>query len=149
MKRFIFSALILIILLTALTGCGGDNSTAYKDGRYKAIASKPDEYGWTDFVEITISGGTIKEVVYDAVNEDNELKTEDEEYKAAMESAGSDTYPETFTKQLEDDLLEVKDASEVEIVAGATIASNSFKKLANELLSKNAIDGDTDVLSVE
>ncbi len=149
MKRFLFLMLVVLILAATFVGCGGGGSSAtYKDGTYKAVAAEADEYGWTDFVEITISSGAISEVVYDSSKEDGSLKSEDADYKAAMEGAGSETYPEKFSKELEDALLEVKDASKVEVIAGATLASNSFKKLANELLTKNAMEGNTEVLTV-
>ncbi len=150
MKKNLILCLVFLILTAIFTACGNSSSSAeYKDGSYKAIAQGPDEHGWTDFVEITIKDGKISEIEYDAVNDDNMLKSEDEEYKAAMESAGSETYPSKFTKELEDDLLEKQDISKVEVVAGATTASNSFKKLTDKLLSENAISGSTEVLTVE
>ncbi len=150
MKKGLILSLVLVMVVTLFVACGGGGDSAgYKDGSYKAVAAEADEYGWTDFVEITIKDGKISEVNYDSSNADDMLKSEDEAYKEAMTGAGSDTYPSKFSQELEDALLDIQDVTKVEVIAGASLASNSFKKLANELLSKNAMEGNTDTLTVE
>ena len=137
MKR-VWAALAVIMMLAALlTGC----SSGMKDGTYKAEFKDFDDHGWKDYVSITVEGGKITAVDYDALNADGAKKSEDTAYRESMEPIAG-TYPEKFYKELEDQLIEQQDLKKVDAVAGATTSSNDFKILAVEAL-KNAKSGST------
>ena len=142
-KSAIFLPLLAALLLSSCQG-----SDTYKDGTYRTQFKEPDDHGWTEYVEVTVSGGKFTAVEFDAMNEDGEKKTQDEEYKEAYTGAGYQTYPADYTQKLEDSLLQKQDANNVEMVAGATKSSNSFKELVKALESRMK-KGDTSTLLVE
>jgi len=61
----------------------------------------------------------------------------------------SGTYPEKFMKELEDQLVSKQEVKKVDTLAGATLSSDSFKVLVNEVLSKGAKKGNTETIVVE
>ncbi|NMA95394.1 MAG: FMN-binding protein [Clostridiales bacterium] len=138
MKKLVSSFLILILVASVLVGCGG---AKYKDGTYKAAYKDFDDHGWKAFVEITITDNKITDAVFDYVNEEGELKSEDEEYnKIMMEASGSS--PEEFSRELPKDLIEKQDIKKVDMITGATGSVENFKKLG-EVALKNAKAGNT------
>lgn len=141
MKKAISILLISIFLATALIACGGGGG-GYKDGTYKATYDDFDEHGWKAYVEIVISDGEISDVDFDYVNEDGDIKSEDEEYNALMkEKSGSS--PEEFSPALEQQLIEKQNVKEIDNITGATHSVENFKKLAEAAL-KNAKSGNTE-----
>lgn len=134
----------VILLLAGLTGC----STAgkLKDGTYKAQMNQA-EHGWQDYLTVTVSGGKITDVDYDALNENGNRKSEDEDYRASMEPV-SGTYPAEYMPKLEQMLKGQTDVSKIEKVTGATSSSDNFKRLAEKVLEK-AKAGDTSTAMVE
>lgn len=136
-----------LALSAVLAGCGG--SDGYKDGSYRAEAKDYDDHGWKEYVVVTVKGGEITSVDFDAVNkEDGRKKTEDEAYKESYLSADLGTWPEDYTKKLEDSLLERQSAASVDMVAGATNSSKSFKKLV-AALEDSMKKGKKDILTVD
>ena len=85
---------------------------------------------------------------FDALNEDGEKKSQDEDYKAAYTGAGYQTYPADYSKKLEDSLLSKQNPDQVDAVAGATNSSRSFKDLVKQLESRMK-KGDTSTLVVK
>jgi major membrane immunogen (membrane-anchored lipoprotein) len=122
---------------SAAMSSSGTRSTevVYKDGDYKVEAKDFDDNGWKEYVEVTVANGKITKVNYNAVNKDNQLKTDDEEYKTNMEKSQG-TYPEKYTKDLADQLVDHQKVSEVDAVTGATHSSDNFKKLATAALTQ-------------
>ena len=103
MKKIIAFVLSVVTALS-MAGCSSADLTSGKiklqDGTYRAEFSDYDEFGWKDFVEVTVSEGQLYEVVYDAENEDGtKLKSRDEGYKTEMESFNG-TYPAKYDKDL-------------------------------------------------
>ena len=142
---------LTILLLTAalsLTGCGA-GSDGYKDGTYRAEAQSYDDHGWKEYLVVTVKDGQITAVDFDAVNrEDGRKKTEDEDYKQAYLNADLGTWPEDYTKKLEDSLIERQAAASVDTVAGATNSSTAFKKLAGAL-EEPMRKGKKDIVTVD
>ena len=63
----------------------------FEDGVYEA--QMPDyDSGWKDFVRVTISGGEVKQVEYDARDEEGALRSADEKYQKDM-IAGNAAWP--------------------------------------------------------
>ena len=143
MKKIISLALAGALAVGAFTGCSTEQlNTALTDGTYRAEFKDFDRFGWKDFVEVTISDGELSEVVYDSVNEDGtKLKSEDESYKAEMESIVG-TYPAKYNKDLINQFIESGKVTSVDIVAGATESTGKFKTLIVAAM-QNATSGVT------
>ncbi len=149
MKKIISLALAGALAVGAFTGCSTEQlNTALTDGTYRAEFKDFDRFGWKDFVEVTISDGELSEVVYDSVNEDGtKLKSEDESYKAEMESIVG-TYPAKYNKDLINQFIESGKVTSVDIVAGATESTGKFKTLIVAAM-QNATSGDTETEIVD
>lgn len=119
---------------------------SYKDGVYKAAYKEFDERGWKSQIEIEIKDGKIATVAYDSLNKDGKSKKEDAEYKTNME-AKTKTYPEKYSQELNDKLVEVQDVSKVDTVSGATGSTEEFKALAKAALEA-ATKGDTNLVEI-
>ncbi len=146
MKKTLFPLLAAACAAALFSGC--QSSATYKDGTYKAQYQDADDHGWTEYVTITVSGGKFTAVDFDALNEDGEKKSQDEDYKAAYTGAGYQTYPADYSKKLEDSLLSKQNPDQVDAVAGATNSSRSFKDLVKQLESRMK-KGDTSTLVVK
>ena len=148
MKKFIKSVLLAAVMLFAFTACTTDSFTNLQDGTYRAEYKNFDVYGWKDYIEITVEDGEITQLVFDAVNmEDDSLKSEDESYRNEMELIVG-TYPAKYNADLINQFLESGKISAVDIVAGATQSTGSFKTLLTNIVP-NIQSGNTDVVFVD
>ena len=149
MKKIISLALAATLAVSAFTGCSTEQlNAALVDGTYRAEFKDFDRFGWKDFVEVTVADGELSEVVYDSVNEDGtKLKSEDQSYKAEMESIVG-TYPAKYNKDLINQFIESGKVTSVDIVAGATESTGKFKTLIMAAM-KNANSGDTETEVVD
>ncbi|QWU16024.1 Major membrane immunogen, membrane-anchored lipoprotein [Paenibacillus sophorae] len=124
----------------------GDTATAivplYEDGTYKVAADAFDDHGWKPQIDLEIKDHKIASVQFDYVNEAGKLKTEDADYKTAME-AKNKTYPAKYTEELEKQLVEKQSIGSVDAVSGATTSSNNFTALVEYALDDLAEVGDT------
>ena len=148
MKKIISVLCIAVMCLTAFTACAEASFNNLKDGTYRAEYKNFDAYGWKDFVEVTVTDGEISELVFDSVNIDNgKLKSEDESYKQQMEPIVG-TYPAKYSKDLINQFMESNKVSAVDVVAGATQATGSFKTLLTNI-APNLQSGDTGLVLVD
>ena len=132
MKKVITLVLAVVLFAVALVGCG---EAGLKDGTYRAVQAAADEHGWTEFLEVTVSGGKITAVDFDALNADGDRKSENQEYIDTMVNYGGTTSPDKFYKELEDALI-AKQNGGFDAVAGATVSSDSMRKLYAALAPK-------------
>ena len=147
MKKII-KLLAVVVCVFALTACSEETFTNLQDGTYRAEYKNFDVYGWKDYIEITVEDGEIKELVFDSVNmEDDSLKSEDENYKTQMEPIVG-TYPAKYNADLINQFLESGKISAVDVVAGATQSTGSFKILLTNIVP-NIKAGDTTVVLVD
>ena len=147
MKKLITFILMAVCLL-GLTACSEATFTNLQDGTYRAEYKNFDVYGWKDYIEVTVEDGEIASLVFDAVNmEDGTLKSEDESYKNQMEPIVG-TYPAKYNADLINQFLESGKISAVDIVAGATQSTGSFKTLLTNIVP-NIKAGDTTVVLVD
>ena len=107
--------LILGILTAAavtvsLSGCA--SSTALKDGYYTAQASDYWGSGWKEFVMITVKGGRIIAVEYNAEDANGFAKSWDTEYLQNMMDCQG-TYPNEYMRAYINQLLEEQVAGKV------------------------------------
>lgn len=135
MKRRLSFIVILNLILTMGIGCQKTSDVVYKDGKFNG-EGMADSQGWKGVIEIEVKDGKIVEVEYDEVNEDGREKSDDEEYAKSMEDA-SGISPKDAFEQLEDALIKTQSPDRIDAIAGATTSSESFKKLAKEVLDKN------------
>lgn len=145
MKKIIAITLATMLACTAFVGCTS-GSTTLKDGTYRAEMSAADSHGWTDYVEVTVSGEKITAVDYDSLDASGAKKSESTDYDEAMKGAGSETYPSKFTPELEAQVLE-KQGDGIDGVAGATNSSDNLKLMIKELKG-NMTSGKTDAVKV-
>lgn len=144
MKKLLSLILSAVLAVGALTACdesGVSLERTLNDGVYRTEFEEFDEYGWKDYVIVTIKDGELYEVVYDAVNEDGtKLKSEDEGYKSQMEQIVG-TYPAKYNKDLINQFLSSGKVTSVDIVAGATESTGNFKTLIIAAM-ENAVNGE-------
>ncbi len=148
MKKVISFVLCAVMALST-TGCAESrvNTNALVDGTYHTEFLDFDAYGWKDYVEVTISEGELVEVVYDSVDKDDNLKSEDMGYKADMEAIVG-TYPAKYNRDLINQFIESGKVTSVDIVAGATESTGNFKTLIVATM-KNAVAGNTETAVIE
>lgn len=128
-----------------MTGCSPEG---YQDGSYRAEASDYDQYGWKDYVQLTVTDGKVTEIEFDAVHEqDNTKKSEDLEYQQEYREAGLGTDPADYSAKLEDSYLESQKSSTVDSVSGATISTGRFKQLT-KALEERMEKGETGTITV-
>lgn len=148
MKKLIKAIAVAVMCIFALTACSADSFTNLQDGTYRAEYKDFDVYGWKDYIEITVTDGEISQLVFDAVNmEDGTLKSESESYKNEMEPIVG-TYPAKYNADLINQFLESGKISAVDVVAGATQSTGSFKTLLTSIVP-NVQNGDTSVVLVD
>ncbi len=169
MKKIIVTLLAVSLAVSAFAGCTSNSQSSsnvasqpsqsaaelkYKDGTYRAEAAD-FHYGWKDYVVLTIKNDQITIDEFDAYSEqDNtKLKSKDEDYKTSMMAGNAknglpETYPAKYSPELIASFGKTGDVEQVENVAGATSASNTFKRFIREILGKNALTGDTTTLVV-
>ncbi|API87936.1 FMN-binding protein [Marinilactibacillus sp. 15R] len=118
-----------------------------QDGTYSLEEQNFDENGWRVVFDMTVDGGEITESNYDYKNEAGDLKSEDEGYQEAMsEKVG--VGPADYLPDLNSQLVEVQDPSEVDVVSGATQSSESFIKYSEQLIDA-AEEGNTEMIEVD
>ena len=152
MKKATAACMAAALALFALTGCSNNSDDTLKDGTYRAEMSI-ESHGYKDYVEITVTGGKIDTVVYDAVTADGKKKTDDEDYKKSMMEGNKnaslpETYPADYMKKLSQSLVEQQEVEKVDVVAGATTSSNDFKTLVSAL-KNNMKSGKTQTVVVD
>ena len=147
MKKFI-KLMAVVICVFAFTACSEASFTNLQDGTYRAEYKNFDVYGWKDYIEVTVEDGEISELVFDAVNMENgSLKSEDENYKSEMEPIVG-TYPAKYNADLINQFLESGKISAVDVVAGATQSTGSFKTLLTNIVP-NIKEGNTEIVLVD
>lgn len=145
MKKLLAIALVVAMAALSLSACG--SAPDYQDGVYRAEAAEYS-HDYKEFVEITIEKGKIASVLADAINADGvKLKKTDADYAKNYEGTGNDTTPSVFYPSLEAQLQKTKNPDKVEVVAGATDSSDSFKLLSKAAL-ENAASGKTETAVV-
>lgn len=153
MKRFIalFSVLILTLALTA--GCGGqqqpaeqppqqeetqppaeEQETSLADGVYTVEEAEFDDHGWKAITTVVVRDGKIANVFYDEVNQDNQIKSLDQDYATSMKEKSGVTPLDAVTK-LSASLVEKQDPEQVDAVSGATGTTEKFKAMVAEALN--------------
>ena len=144
-KRIGAVVVCLLMMLVAITGCSTD--FVFKDGTYTAEFEAYDSNGYKEYLIITVENDVVSRIEYDAKNEDGDLRSEDEAYRADME-AMEGTYPSQYVRDLINQYMEKHDIKKIDIVAGATYASKNFIALFMAL-EPNMSAGDETIVIVK
>ncbi len=107
MKKLITLTIVMVLLASTLTGCGG---TKYKDGTYEGDATGMQPLK----VSVEVKDGKIADV-------------------EVTEHAETEGISDPAIEQIPDLIVE-KNSTDVDAVAGATITSNAIKEAVNKAL---------------
>ena len=130
MKRISAILLSLLLLASLLTACG--SPTGLQDGYYTAQAAEFN-FGWKEYITILVKGGRIISVEYNAENASGFIKSWDNAYMQTMLHSNG-TYPNQYTRNYANQLLEGQSADGIDAITGATSSWGSFQKLAQAVL---------------
>ena len=139
MKRILALLLSLLLLVPALTACGGGG---LQDGYYTAQAAE-FSHGWKEYITIMVKGGSIVSVEYNAENASGFIKSWDNAYMQTMLHSNG-TYPNQYTRYYAGQLLEGQGEAGIDVLTGAS----SFEKLAAAVLEQ-ARKGDSSAVPVD
>ena len=142
MKRILALLLSLLLLVPALTACGGGG---LQDGYYTAQAAE-FSHGWKEYITILVKGGDIISVEYNAENASGFIKSWDNAYMQTMLHAQG-TYPNEYTRGYANQLLERQGEGGIDAITGATSSHTSFQILAQAVLEQ-ARKGDPSIAIV-
>lgn len=119
-----------------------DAGNGIKDGVYSAEFTEAS-HGWKDTLSVTYTGGKVTDAKYDAVNDKNELKSEQSQENYDMDPPLTEWMP-----KLNENIIAAGTADSIEAVAGATSSSNNAKLLM-AAVEEAAKKGDTTTVKVE
>ena len=108
MKKLITLTIVMVLLASTLTGCGG--GTKYKDGTYEGDATGMQPLK----VSVEVKDGKIANV-------------------EITEHAETEGISDPAIEQIPDLIVE-KNSTDVDAVSGATITSNAIKEAVNKAL---------------
>ena len=120
-------SVILSIVISAflMSGCGNK----MKDGYYTAEMSE-FSHGWKEYVCIQVKDDTIVSAEFNAKNESGFIKAWDNEYMRNMGSESeSGTYPNKYTREYVQQLLDGQKDTKVDILTGASHSGANFTEL--------------------
>lgn len=142
MKKRMAKLSMLMVSAALLTGCGNE----LEDGYYTAEMSE-FSHGWKEYVCIQVKDDTIVSAEFNAKDESGFIKAWDNEYMRNMgKSAG--TYPNKYTREYVQQLLDGQKDTQVETLAGATHSGSNFTKLIAAVLEQ-AREGDPNTVTVQ
>ena len=143
MKRILALLLSLLLLVPALTACGGGG---LQDGYYTAQAAE-FSHGWKEYITIMVKGGSIVSVEYNAENASGFIKSWDNAYMQTMLHSNG-TYPNEYTRYYARQFQEDQNADSIDALTGATSSHSSFQLLSEAVLEQ-ARQGDSSVRVVD
>lgn len=144
-KKLLLLAVAAIIFILAAS-CSGINS-GYKDGVYSAQAAEFAASGWKEIMEITIEGGKLTKINWDAIYKDDSIPIRKKQYSKSglygMMAAGASAEwydqaiaAEQFVLENGIDAIQVNQDGYSDAVSGCTIHVTEFDKLIRECLAQ-------------
>jgi len=134
-----------IILLSGIfVGCG--STKGLKDGFYTAEMSAYS-HGWMEYLIIQVKNNKIVSAEFNARNESGFIKAWDNAYMKNM-MPGSATYPNKYTREYVQQLIDGQTDTKVDVISGATNSGKNFEKLVVAVLKQAAV-GDSSTVVVE
>ena len=144
MKRLFTLLLSLLLGVSLLTASNAQ--TGLQDGYYTAQAAE-FSHGWKEYITILVKGGTIISVEYNAENASGFIKSWDNAYMQNMLHING-TYPNEYTRNYANQLLESQGQGGIEAIAGASSSHGSFQVLAQAVLEQARL-GDSSIAIVD
>lgn len=144
LKRGAKTLLWIFLCVLCLSGCASKGSDM-QDGYYTAQAAEYSN-GWKEFVTITVRGGKIISVEYNATNASGFIKSWDNAYMKTMKSIKG-TYPNEYTRNYAAQLIQSQ-TPDVEAISGASSSAGSFDMLAAAVIEQ-AKKGDSQTIVVQ
>lgn len=141
-KTILFLTAVLSLLL--LSGCSIGNKM--KDGYYTAEMSD-FSHGWKEYVCILVKNDKIVSAEFNAKDESGFIKAWDNEYMRNMGTVNG-TYPNKYTREYVQQLMEGQKGTKVDMVTGATSSGENFEKLISAVI-KQAEKGNSAAAIVE
>ncbi len=124
-----------------------NNNKPMKDGTYK-LNEKNYSYGYRVEMAMTVKGGKVTNLKYDQVNKNGQSKTKDAKYEKQMKKVVK-VGPKEYIPKLRKEFMKAKGNTEkVQVVSGATEASNTFIAYVDQLINA-AQKGDTKTINVD
>lgn len=124
-----------------------NNNKPMKDGVYK-LNEKNYTYGYRVTMTMTVKKGKISALKYDQINKKGMSKTKDAKYEKQMKKAVK-VGPKEYIPKLRSELLKANgNVEKVQVVSGATEASNQFIAYVEQLMNA-AQKGDTKPITVD
>lgn len=142
MKKII--SLFVIITMVMLSGCSSKKEM--KNGFYTAEMSE-FSYGWKEYLCIKVQNNQIVYAEFNAKDKSGFIKAWDNAYMKNMGTV-SGTYPNEYTRNYVEQLIESQDKDTVDGLSGATSSYNNFQKLSTAVVEQ-AIKGNPDIVIVE
>lgn len=144
MKR-ICAVAMTIVLMAVLVACGaGNNQGAMADGVYTAQTDDGTVEGvgngWRDTLVLTYEGGAVTNAVFESYDADGNKKS-------ALAEYGTAQLPAVWMAEIAQNVANAAAPEDVDIVAGATSASNVAKALYKAIL-EDGKPGETIEVSV-
>lgn len=144
MKKKILFCVMIMLLAGSMTGCRLSDSM--KDGFYTAEMSD-FSHGWKEYICIQVKNDVIVSAEFNAKNSSGLIKAWDNSYMKNMIDVNK-TYPNKYTREYVQQLLEGQKETKVDALTGATNSGKNFDKLVTAVIEQ-AKSGDSSVKIVE
>lgn len=141
-RKCILIGLITLLFLMSLSGCS--LGSKMKDGYYTAEMSD-FSHGWKEYVCILVKNDKIIAAEFNAKNESGFIKAWDNEYMRNMGTI-SGTYPNKYTREYVQQLIEGQKDTKVELVTGASSSGGNFTKLVKAVIDQAKTGDSTTVI---
>lgn len=141
-KKLLLLLMLVFLAASCLSGCG----SGLKDGYFTAEMSE-FSHGWKEYLRIQVKHGTVVSAEFNAKNESGFIKAWDNAYMKNM-GAAQGTYPNRYTREYVQQLIEEQEDIKVDVVSGASHSGSNFEKLVQAVLQK-AKKGDSGTAVVQ
>lgn len=146
MKKFRL-ALCMILLAFLVLSSACSQQAKYKDGTYEAQDAEFGKSGWKETVEVTIEGGKVAKISWDAIYKDGSIPIRKKQYSKSglygmLAGGASDEWydqavaAEQFVLENGIDALTYDDGGYTDVVSGCTVHVNAFDKLYRQCLEQ-------------
>lgn len=143
-RKLLFLIPVSLLVLSVITSCSSFNSL--KDGYYTAETAEYS-HGWKEYLRIQVKNDTIVSAEFNAKNKSGFIKAWDNNYMKNM-LAEQDTYPNKYTREYVQQIIEEQEDVQVDTVSGASHSGNNFAKLAEAVL-ECARSGNSETVIIE
>jgi major membrane immunogen (membrane-anchored lipoprotein) len=137
-------AIAALVSVSLLSACA---SSQYEDGVYAAEMPEFEESGWKEVMEVTIEGGEITKVDWDAIYKDESIPIRKKQYSksglygmlqgpAQEEWYDQAVAAEQFVLENGVDALNLTADGHTDAVSGCTISVSAFEQLLRECLQQ-------------